>query len=68
MKVRILKKHFRISTDVFDYNSAMLTFDDGYKNQHEVAGRIFNRGANSIYYLFFRAYDRSYKYVCRIGY
>lgn len=40
MKVRILKEHFSISTDVLDNYSATITFDDGYKNQQEVAERI----------------------------
>lgn len=40
MKVRILKEYFSISTDVLDNCSATITFDDGYKNQQEVAERI----------------------------
>lgn len=40
MKVRMLKKRFRISTDVLDRGSATITFDDGYKNQQEVAERF----------------------------
>lgn len=46
MKVRMLKKHFRISVDVLDVNSATITFDDGYKNQQEVAERILKEEGN----------------------
>lgn len=45
-KVRLLKRHFRLNTDVFDENSATITFDDGYKNQYEVAGRILQEEGN----------------------
>lgn len=40
MIIQEIKKHFRISTDVLDTSTATITFDDGYKNQYEVAGRI----------------------------
>jgi len=40
MKVRILKKRFKIGTDIQNPREAIITFDDGYKNQCEVAGRI----------------------------
>lgn len=46
MKVRMLKKRFRISTDVLDRGSATITFDDGYKNQQEVAERILKEEGN----------------------
>lgn len=35
-----IAKRFIFSTDLGDANSATLTFDDGYLNQYEVAGRI----------------------------
>lgn len=46
MKVRIIKSHFKISTDVLKQGSAVITFDDGYKNQQEVAGRILKEEGN----------------------
>ena len=46
MKVRMLRKRFCISTDVLDSGTATITFDDGYKNQQEVAGRILKGEGN----------------------
>ena len=40
LKIREIKKQFPISVDIADYKSATITFDDGYLNQAEVAGRI----------------------------
>lgn len=46
MKVRILRRRFPISVDVLKQGSATITFDDGYKNQQEVAGRILEEEGN----------------------
>lgn len=35
-----VRKHFAISNDLSDSASATITFDDGYKNQVEIAGKI----------------------------
>lgn len=40
MKIRILKSRFSIGIDLLDFKTATITFDDGYVNQSEVAGRI----------------------------
>lgn len=40
MKIRIIKKRFKIGTEVNDPTTATITFDDGFKNQSEIAGRI----------------------------
>lgn len=46
LKVRIIKSRFKISTNVFDSGTATITFDDGYKNQSEIAGRILKEEGN----------------------
>lgn len=46
MKVRILKKRFDIGTDIADNSLLVITFDDGYKNQKEIAGRILREEGN----------------------
>ena len=38
--VREVRKHFQFSVDVMDAKTATITFDDGFLNQYEVAGRI----------------------------
>ena len=38
--VREVRKRFRFSVDVMDVKTATITFDDGFLNQYEVAGRI----------------------------
>ncbi len=39
-KVRFLKSKFKISNDLSNSQQATITFDDGYLNQYEIAGRI----------------------------
>ena len=46
MKVKIIRSLFKVNTDVFDPCSAVITFDDGYKNQSEIAGRILGEEGN----------------------
>lgn len=38
--IREMKKHFRINADFDDPESLVITFDDGYVNQYEVAAKI----------------------------
>lgn len=38
--VRLLKKRWCFSTDLFDLSTITITFDDGYLNQYEVAAEI----------------------------
>lgn len=38
--VREVARRFKYSADVFDSKTATITFDDGFLNQYEVAGRI----------------------------
>lgn len=40
MKIRIIKNRFKIGTEINDPTTAAITFDDGFKNQSEIAGRI----------------------------
>lgn len=42
MMICEIRKHFEVSTDVLDPKTATITFDDGYKNQQEVAGSILS--------------------------
>jgi len=42
-KIIELSKFFSFSNDLRDENSVTITFDDGYKNQFEIAGRILER-------------------------
>lgn len=46
MKVRIIKSRFSINTDITDTSSAVITFDDGYRNQNEIAGKILKEEGN----------------------
>ena len=46
MKIRILKSRFDISIDLLDSKTATITFDDGYVNQSEIAGRILKKEGN----------------------
>lgn len=39
-KVRMLKSRFKVGNDLSDSRQVTITFDDGYLNQCEVAGRI----------------------------
>lgn len=39
-KVRLMKSRFKIGNDLSDARQLTITFDDGYLNQSEVAGRI----------------------------
>lgn len=39
-KIKEVRKHFRISTDVMDQQSLTITFDDGYRNQFDIAKKI----------------------------
>lgn len=49
LMIREIRKHFEISTDIFDCKTATITFDDGYKNQQEIASRILSEfGCNGI--------------------
>ena len=45
-KIRIIKERFEVNTDLFDAKSVTITFDDGYLNQAEVAGRILDEEGN----------------------
>lgn len=45
-KVRLLKSRYMIGNDLFDAHQLTITFDDGYKNQCEVAGRILKEEGN----------------------
>ena len=45
-KVRFLKSRFEIGNDLSNPHQATITFDDGYLNQCEVAGRILNEEGN----------------------
>ena len=58
MKVRIIKRHFFVNTDIKDTSSVTLTFDDGYENQVEIAGRILdNEGIPAIIFAAGRMID-----------
>lgn len=46
MKIRILRSRFGISIDLLDSKTATITFDDGYVNQSEIAGRILKEEDN----------------------
>ena len=46
MKICILKSRFSISIDLWDSKTATITFDDGYVNQSEIAGRILKEEDN----------------------
>lgn len=49
LMIREIRKRFQISTDVLDPKTATITFDDGYKNQLEVGGRLLSEfGSNAI--------------------
>lgn len=41
--IQVIAKRFAFSVDCFDPTTCTLTFDDGYLNQLEVAGRILRR-------------------------
>lgn len=45
-KIRQIKRFLKITVDLFDGVGATITFDDGYKNQSEIAGRILNEEGN----------------------
>lgn len=45
-KVRFLKSRLEIGNDLSNPHQATITFDDGYLNQCEVAGRILNEEGN----------------------
>lgn len=45
-KIREIKKVSRISNDLKDSDSITITFDDGYKNQYEVASQILKEEGN----------------------
>ena len=38
--IRLLKRRYRFSTDINDSETLTITFDDGYCNEGEVAGRV----------------------------
>ena len=40
MKIREMKKHFSFSTDVQDASTLTITFDDGYRNEYEIAKKL----------------------------
>lgn len=45
-KVRLLKSRYKIGNDLYDTHQLTITFDDGYLNQCEVAGRILEEEDN----------------------
>lgn len=45
-KVKFLKSRFEIGNDLSNPHQVTITFDDGYLNQCEVAGRILNEEGN----------------------
>lgn len=66
--IRVIKSHFNISTDVLDSTTATLTFDDGYKNQLEVAGKILNEEGEipAIVFIAGRMIDNNNEFDCLI--
>lgn len=44
--VRELKRRFVVSTDLQDSRTVTITFDDGYLNQYEIAGRVLQEEGN----------------------
>lgn len=44
--IREIKKRFNFSVDLEDSKTVTITFDDGYLNQYEIAGRILQEEGN----------------------
>lgn len=42
-QLEVMRKRFRVSTDIEDVKSITLTFDDGYLNQYEIASKAMDR-------------------------
>lgn len=42
-QLQVMRKRFKISTDIEDVKSITLTFDDGYLNQYEIASKAMDR-------------------------
>lgn len=40
MKIHEIGKHFQFTTDIRDNKGATITFDDGYRNQYDVAAPL----------------------------
>lgn len=52
MMIREILKHFTISNDIHDVHTATITFDDGYKNQCDIACRwLIENGHEAIVFI-----------------
>lgn len=52
MMIHEIRKHFRISNNIDDVRSATITFDDGYKNQCDIACQwLMNNGYEGIIFV-----------------
>lgn len=49
MKIHELGKHFQFTTDISDNKGATITFDDGYRNQYEVAAPLMENAMGVIF-------------------
>lgn len=54
----IFENHIQLIKRKFKKNTCLITFDDGYKNQYEIASKILERyGLNGIFFITFKLID-----------
>ena len=49
MKIHEIGKHFQLTTDIRDKKGATITFDDGYRNQYDVAAPLMENAMGVIF-------------------
>lgn len=59
MKIHEIGKHFHFTTDIHDNKGATITFDDGYRNQYEVAAPLMG-DTKGVIFACGKLYDNNY--------
>lgn len=59
MKIHEIGKHFQFTTDISDNKGATITFDDGYRNQYEVAAPLMENAMGGIIFACGKLYDNA---------